>query len=312
MSTDKRTDARLSSAEMVLATAREKASQRRPVVAVAGAEDADVLRAVGDAHREGMVDALLVGDANEIKRLLPELGLEEGDFQIEGTTSGANSADAAVRACAEGAAQVLMKGRIPTPLLLKAVLAPEGRLRLGHTLSHCSVLDVPGSGRLLMLTDGGVLVAPDFEQKLSIIQNASRVCAALRVTEPRMALLGVSDEADPAFPATLEAAAVARTARVRGIAKFVEGPLTFGTALRGLPPNAPWQSDVAGRPDVLVANGIEECNITAKALINLRGAIFMGVIAGAKVPLSLVSRSDPPRNKLASLALACLLALEAV
>ena len=106
----------------------------------------------------------------------------------------------------------------------------------------------------------------------------------------------------------MEAAAVAQAARSRGIVKFIEGPMTFGTAVRGLAPDALCESDVAGQPDVLVSNGIEECNITAKGLINLRGAVFMGVIAGAKVPLSLVSRSDPPRNKLASLALASLFA----
>ena len=106
----------------------------------------------------------------------------------------------------------------------------------------------------------------------------------------------------------MEAAAIAQAARSRGFVKFIEGPMTFGTAIRGLAPDSPWESDVAGQPDVLVTNGIEECNITAKGLINLRGAVFMGVIAGAKVPLSLVSRSDPPRNKLASLALASLFA----
>ncbi len=298
----------LTSAEMVLDTARKRAAKRKPVVAVAGAEDADVLKAVNDANREGIVDALLVGDSDKIRRVMQELELEENKFQIVNTTSGKETAAAAVRACAEGTAQVLMKGKLSTPVLLKAVLAPSGGLRLGQTLSHCAVQDVPGCERLLTITDGGVLVAPDFEQKLAIIQNAAGVCHILGIEEPRMALLGVLDEASPAFPDTMEAAAVAQAARSRGIVKFIEGPMTFGTAVRGLAPDALCESDVAGQPDVLVSNGIEECNITAKGLINLRGAVFMGVIAGAKVPLSLVSRSDPARNKLASLALASLFA----
>lgn len=298
----------LTSAERVLDRARQRAVEQRPVVAVAGAEDAHVLEAIGHANREGIVDALLVGNGEKIHNILNELELDTTRFQIESTKSPTESAAAAVRACAEGSAHVLMKGKLSTPVLLKAVLSPAGGLRLGQTLSHCAVLDVSGYDRLLTFTDGGVLVAPNFQQKLAIIQNAVWVCSALRIAEPRIALLGVSDEADPAFPATLEAAAAARTARVRGIAEFVEGPMTFGTALRGVPEDEPWKSEVAGRPDVLVSNGIEECNITAKALINLRDAIFMGIIAGAKVPLSLVSRSDPPKNKLASLALASLFA----
>ena len=306
--TDRNRSRALSSAEMVLAKAREMAARQRPVVAVAGAEDADVLRAVGEAHREGIVDALLVGDGEKIKRLLAELQLDAQSFQIESTHEPNDSATIAVRACAEGRAHILMKGKLPTPVLLKAVLAPTSGLRLGQTLSHCAVLDVPGYDRLLTITDGGVLVAPNFEQKLAIIQNAVWVCRVLGIDEPRIALLGVADEVNLDYPATVEATAVAQEVRARGIAEFTEGPLTFGSALRGLPLDSPRQSEVAGKADVLVSNNIEECNIAAKALINLRGAVFMGVIAGAKVPLSLVSRSDPPRNKLASLALASLFA----
>ncbi len=287
------------------------AAKRKSVVAVAGAEDADVLKAVGEAYREGIVDALFVGDGEKITRLLGELELHAQRFQIESANEPNESAATAVRACAEGRAHILMKGKLPTPVLLKAVLAPTSGLRLGQTLSHCAVLDVPGYERLLTITDGGVLVAPNFEQKLAIIQNVVWVCHILGIDEPRIALLGVMDEVNPDYPATVEAAAVAREVRIRGIARFIEGPLTFGSAVRGLPTESSRQSDVAGKADVLVSNNIEEGNIAAKALINLRGATFMGVIAGAKVPLSLVSRSDPPRNKLASLALASLFARDA-
>jgi phosphate butyryltransferase len=296
---------------MVLAKARQKAAKRRSVVAVAGAEDADVLKAVGEAHREGIVDVLLVGDGERIKRLLAELKFDAEPFQIESADEADDAAARAVHACAEGRAQILMKGKLPTPVLLKAVLAPTSGLRFGQTLSHCAVLDVLGYERLITITDGGVLVAPNFGQKLAIVQNAVWVCRVLGIDEPRIALLGVLDEINSDYPATVEAARVAEEIRTRGIAKFIEGPLTFGSALKGFPPESPQKSEVAGEADVLVSNNIEECNIAAKALINLRGAIFMGVIAGAKVPLSLVSRSDPPRNKLASLALASLFAGDA-
>jgi phosphate butyryltransferase len=298
----------LSSAEAVLSKARQRATKRKSVVAVAVAEDADVLKAIGEAHHEGIVDALLVGDSDKIKRQLTELQLDARQFQIENASEANESATVAVCACAEGRAQILMKGKLPTPVLLKAVLAPTSGLRLGQTLSHCAVLDVPAYDWLITITDGGVLVAPNFEQKLAIIQNAVWVCRVLGIAEPRIALLGVLDEVNLEYPATTEANAIVKEAQARNIAKFIEGPLTLGGALRGLPMESSRKSEVAGKADVLVSNNIEECNIAAKALINLRGAVFMGVIAGAKVPLSLVSRSDPPRNKLASLALASLFA----
>jgi phosphate butyryltransferase len=119
--------------------------------------------------------------------------------------------------------------------------------------------------------------------------------------------LGVFDEPDEDFPSTVQAAVVARTCREKKIARYVEGPMTLRTALTG----SAKESAVAGQPDILVAHGIEEVNITVKALNMFRGTIFMGVIAGAKVPLSLVSRSDPPQNKMASLALAAVMAGEA-
>ena len=167
MITDNSESGRLSSAEMVLARAREMAARRRPVVAVAGAEDTHVLQAIGDAHREGIIDALLVGNGDKIRSAIDKLKLDANNFQIESTKNAADSAAAAVRACAEDSAQVLMKGNVPTPLLLKAVLTPAGGLRLGQTLSHCAVLDVPGYDWLLTITDGGVLVSPNFQQKLA-------------------------------------------------------------------------------------------------------------------------------------------------
>ena len=203
-----------------------------------------------------------------------------------------------------------MKGKVPTPDLMKAVLSPKAGLRQGQLLSHCAVIELPGYPKLLCFTDGGVTPAPDFYQRMAIVENAVRMHRYVGVAEPKVALLGCLDESDPELPTTMEAAALARACKVRGIAKHIEGPLTLRTALSARI-KLKWHSEVAGEPDILVTHAIEEVNITVKALGHLRGAIFMGVIAGARVPISLVSRSDPPKNKMASLALAAIVAGEA-
>jgi phosphate butyryltransferase len=290
----------LTSAKMVMERAQALAKSRMPAVAVAGAEDDDVLLAVANAQKEGMVKAHLVGNAAKIEKLLAALSLSARDFVITDAADPKSAIEKAVPLCSRGECTVLMKGGVSTPDLMKAVLAPEAGLRIGKVLSHCAVLELPGYPKLLSFTDGGVSVAPDFEQKICIVENAVRVSRLMGVYEPRIVLLGVLDEVDANYPSTLQAAEVARACVERGIAKRVSGPMTLRTALTA-----------SEKPDILVSHGIEEINITVKALNLFRGTIFMGVIAGAKVPLSLVSRSDPPENKLASLALAAVMAGEA-
>ncbi len=302
----------LKSASMVMDRAREAAKKRLPVVAVAGGEDADVLKAVCDAQREGYVRAHVVGSATKIRDNLAKMEMKESDVEISDADSVKAAVAKAVELCSQGHCHILMKGKVPTPDLMKAVLSPKAGLRVGKLLSHCAVLEVQGYNKLLSVTDGGVLSSPDFNQKLAMIENAVRVSRQIGVKNPRVALLGVTNEADPDFPSSIEAAALARTCHVRGITPYVEGPLTMATIFAGFPEGTAWESQVVRDPDILVAHSIEEANIAVKAMILLRGATFMGVIAGARVPLSLVSRSDPPRNKMASLALAAVMAGEAV
>jgi phosphate butyryltransferase len=293
---------------MVIDRARELARQSMPVVAVAGGEDGDVLKALADAHAEGFVRAHLVGDETKVKQGIARLNLSESDFEFSHADNPKSVVAQAVALCSSGQCQVLMKGKVPTADLMKAVLAPAANLRVGKLLSHCAVLEVPGHTKLLSVSDGGVLSSPDFHQKIAIVENAVRVSRFLGIADPKIGLLGVLDEAAPDFPSTIEAAAVARTCYVRGIARYIEGPLTMRTVLVGPQKGKAWQSEVIRDPDILISSGIEEANIAVKALIHLRGAIFMGVITGARVPLSLVSRSDPPANKMASLALAAVMA----
>jgi len=299
----------LKTAEDVLARARELAQKRKPVVAVAGAEDGDVLLAVSAAVKSGMVGAILVGNSAKIREQLTKQSLNAADYEIADADGLQATVARAVELCAQGTAHILMKGKVPTADLMKALLAPQAGLRRGRLLSHCAVLELPGYAKLVSFTDGGVVSAPDFSQKLAIVENAIAVSRMMGVREPKVAILGVTNEPTPEIPSTMEAAALARACFVRGLTPYVEGPLTLGTAF-ARDSECKWHSEVVGDPDIMVSHGIEEINIGVKALCKLRNATFMGVIAGAQVPLSLVSRTDPPRNKLASLALAAVMAGE--
>jgi len=293
----------LKSTLMVLDRARELGQRRRPTVAVAGAEDSDVLQAVGEAIKNGFVNAILVGSQEKINTRLRELEMQHSGVEIAHAEGVKATASRAVELCSEGKAQILMKGKVATSDLMRALLNPKAGLRQGKLLSHCAVLEVSGYPKLVSVTDGGVVASPDYAQKLAIVENAVRVSRLMGVAEPKVAILGVMNEPTPDFPTTMEAAALARACFVRGLTPYIEGPITMGTAFAG-DLDTKWNSEVVGDPDILVSQNIEEANIGVKALVNLRGATFMGVITGAKVPLSLVSRADPPRNKLASLALA--------
>jgi phosphate butyryltransferase len=264
--------------EGIVTRAREISRSRMRRVAVAAAADGAVLQAVVEARTQGIADAILIGD----------------------------SAD---DLASSGEADVIMKGFLPTSTLLKAVLAKERGLKRSDVLSHCAVLSLPEYPRLLNITDGGMVVSPDFNQKVKIIENAVTVSHALGLEKPRIALLAATDVVNPEMPRAVEDAIIAKMAD-RGQIRdaIVDGPLSLDAAtLPKLAEAYSVQSPVAGCADVLVANSIEEGNIISKSLILFGGAVFCGVIVGAAIPVSLVSRSDAPRNKLASVAIAVVL-----
>jgi len=301
----------LTTAQAVLERARELAKKRKPIVAVAGADDIHVLEAMKAAHEDGIAGAILVGSAAKIRAKMNELQMDPSGFEVLDADGVKPSVARAVEMCSLGKAHVLQKGKVPTPDLMRALLNPKAGLRQGRLLSHCAVMEVEGYPKLLTCTDGGVVVAPDFHQKLAIVENAVRLTRLLGVKEPRVALLGAVDAPDPDIPSSVEAAAVARACVLGGITPYAEGPLTMGTVL-GKSDNIHWHSGVVGEPDILVSHAIEETNIGLKSLIYFRNATMLGVITGAKVPLSVVSRADPPHNKLVSLALAVVMAGEEV
>lgn len=303
----------LVSHEQVIERARSLSREHGlPRVAVAEAVEDEVLAALARCREEEIADAILVGQPECIHDALDRAGLSRDLFEIAATASEEESAITSARLAAAGEAQVVMKGYLKTGTLLKTLLKSEYGLRDRELVSHSALLHVPTYGKLLNITDGGTLPVPTLEQKLTILANGLTVLRAVGVQPPRIAVLGPSCEVREDLPETLEAAKLVEIARETfGDSILIDGPLTLERAVTYPVYDASNASDtVAGNADMLLVHSLEEGNIIAKTLIQFGGAVFMGVIAGARVPISLVSRSDTMINKMSSVALAVCLALD--
>jgi phosphate butyryltransferase len=297
-----------SSQEIIDAARRLSQDGKRSRISVAVAQDVDVLGAVRSAYDDGICEASLFGDEARIKELAGENNISLDGFEIINQTDDGMAVMNAVELAAIGQADVVMKGFVSTSTLLKGVLDKRFNLRAGPTLSHVAVLTLPGYHKLLMVTDGGMVVKPTLEQKLDILKNAVLVGKSLGIDPVRVALSAAADSVVSKMPQTGQNARLIEKVREDNISGCeVAGPMSFDiatspdvAAMEGI------DNPVAGNADVYLVSSIEECNITTKSLIIFAKAIFAGVIVGSRVPVSVVSRTDPIIGKKASISLACL------
>lgn len=301
----------ITSSDQIIEAARESARRSgKKMVAVAGADDGAVLEAVASAGADGIIEATLFGDRGRIQNAAANKNTDISAFEIVHHDDINKSLYEAVKLADEGHANVLMKGFVSTSALLRAVLSSDFNLRRKSTISHTALLDIPGYHKLLQMTDGGMVVTPTIEQRLQIMENAVLVGRVLGLRPVRVAFSGAYDGVYDDIATSREVGiAIARAAALDLDDVLIQGPLSFDAAtsarmaaLKGV------AGPVAGDTDVYVVNTIEECNIIAKALINFADAVFAGVIIGAGVPVSLVSRTDTIKNKKAAISIACLIA----
>ncbi|MFT4415653.1 phosphate butyryltransferase [Fredinandcohnia humi] len=277
-------------------------------VAVAAAEDEEVIEAIVEALDYKLARFLLFGNQERIKVLLSNKGIpvESSDIQIVSTTTKEEAATAAVKAVRSGDANVLMKGNIPTSSLLKAVLNKEYGLRTGSVLSHVAVFEIPGYERLKIITDAAMNIAPNLQEKVQILNNAVRVAHSIGITIPKVAPIAAVEVVNPAMQASLDAALLTQMNRRGQISNcIVDGPLALDNAVsvqaaehKGI------TSEVAGHADILLVPTIEVGNALYKSLVYFANAEVGAVIAGASAPIVLTSRADSAKSKLYSLALA--------
>jgi phosphate butyryltransferase len=298
-----------SSTEIIEAARKLSASGMRRVV-VGVAQDADVIEAVKSAREDGICDGSLVGDGQKIRKLAEKNSISLDGLELINQPDPNQAVMQAVQLAAEGKADVVMKGFVSTSGLLRGVLDRRFNLRASPTLSHVAVLDIPGYHKLLMLTDGGMVVKPTIEQRLDILKNAVIVGKALGIETVKVALSAACDTVAESMPQTKEDARIPKLVRQEKIGGCeIAGPMSFDVATSAeVAQKAGIDNPVAGDADVYLVGSIEECNITAKTMIVFAEAIFAGVIVGAKIPVSVVSRTDPVFGKKTSIALACLVA----
>lgn len=278
-------------------------------VAVAAAEDEDVLEAVQEALRRRLSRFLLYGDKEKIIEIInakfPHL-INKGDLQIIHALTNQEAAEKAVKAVQLNEANVLMKGNVQTAVILKAILNKEYGLRTGNILSHVAVFEIPDFERLLFITDAAMNLYPDLGQKVQIIENAVAIARSVGVNWPTVAPIAAVEVVNPSMQATLDAAALSQMNRREQITNcLIDGPLALDNAVSSLSAEQKGiKSEVAGRADILLVPTIEVGNALYKSLTYFAKAKVGGVIAGAKAPIVLTSRADSAESKLYSLALA--------
>ncbi len=279
-------------------------------VVAAGAQQVSVLKALAAAQELGLAHPILVGDEKQIERVAAECQVDITGMEVVHEPNIRLASRRAMTLVAEGRAHVAMKGKVDTATFLRAALDRELGLRTGHLLSHVAVFDMKSLGRLLLISDAGVNIAPTLEQKADIVRNAVWVAHKLGIRMPHVAVLASTETVNPRIPANVEAAALAKMADRKQITgALVDGPLALDNAIS---PSAAEDkgisSRVAGRADVLISPDIEAGNVLVKAIVYFARHPMAGVVVGSKVPLILPSRSDTYESKLDSLALGVVMA----
>ncbi|QIZ11152.1 phosphate butyryltransferase [Priestia megaterium] len=295
---------------MLLDSLINKAAQvSSNTVAVAAAEDLEVIEAVIAALDRNLANFILFGDEekiNSIIELKKQKNISNNYLKVINADSNAAAAELAVKAVFNKEANVLMKGNIPTNIFLKAVLNKEYGLRTGNVLSHIAAFEVPGFNRFTIVTDAAMNIAPDLEQKAQIIKNAVSLAKSIGIEIPKVAPIAAVEVVNPAMQATLDAALLTVMNKRGQISEcIIDGPLGLDNAVSTLAAEHKGiHSEVAGNADILLVPTIEVGNVLYKSLIYFANAKVGAVIAGAKAPIVLTSRADSAESKLYSLALA--------
>lgn len=285
--------------------------QSKMTLAVAAAQDGDVLQAVVEARKRGIIEAVLIGNEEEIRKIAKEQNLDLQPFAIINIPDLMQSALEAVKMVSAGKADFVMKGLLDTSILLKAVLDREVGLRTKNLLSHVMVYEVPNYHKLLFLTDGGMNIAPTLEEKKSILANAIEAAKAIDNKELKVACLTAKEKVSEKMQSTIDADKLKQLGQSGyfGDDVIVEGPIAFDLAVsKSAAIIKRFNSPVAGEADIILVPTIEVGNGIGKALSYLGNAKSAGVIMGAKAPIVLVSRADDAETKLYSIALGSVIA----
>ena len=288
------------------------AAQKEATIKVAIVHPCDdvSLRGAVEAKNLRLIEPILVGPTERVRAVAAQSGIDIEGIEIVNSAHSHDSAAKAVELVAAGRVEALMKGSLHTDELMSAVVSNQSGIRTARRISHCFIMDVPGRSEPLIITDAAVNIAPDLDEKVDIIQNAIDLAHALGAAEVRVAILSAMETVTAKVPSTIEAAALCKMAeRGQITGALLDGPLALDNAIS--PEAAAIKkivSPVAGCANVLVVPDLEAGNMLAKSLSFLAQAEAAGIVLGARVPIILTSRADSLVTRVASCAVAVMLA----
>ncbi|MBU5315901.1 phosphate butyryltransferase [Clostridium bornimense] len=295
----------INSFDEIIAKVKSKSLRK---LSVAVAQDEPVLQAVKEAKENGIADAILVGDKDEIEKVADTINMDLSGFEIVDIKDVHEATLKAVEIVSSGKADMLMKGLVDTKTFLKSVLNKEVGLRTGNLMSHVAIFETEKFDRLLFLTDVAFNVFPTLEDKVKIINNAAKVAHAVGIEEPKVAAVCAVEVVNKNMPNTVEANALAemyKEGKFEGC--IVDGPFALDNAIseeaahhKGV------TGPVAGKADILLLPNIEAGNIMYKTLTYTTDSKNGCILVGTSAPVVLTSRADSSETKMYSIALASL------
>lgn len=286
-------------------TKKVKSFKVRRRVVLVEAQDEHALEAVCQATKEKIVVPILIGDKKKICNSLVSIGEESGSYEIIDVKEDESSVKIAVELISTGKADFIMKGKIETADLLKGVVNRDNNIRTGNIMSHLAFFELPGYHKMLALTDAGMNINPDVEQKVHIIENTVKIFNKFGLENPKIAVLTAVEKVSASMQDTLDASALKIMNRT-GIIKncIVEGPISYDLAMsKEIARIKEYECPYCGDFDVLLVPNITTGNVLSKALIITAGAKMAGFVVGAKVPITLTSRGATAEEKYLSLVL---------
>ncbi len=287
-----------------------KEQTEKKKIAVAAAHDAHTLEGIAEACSQGVVEPILIGNEERIREIIMQENLPMQNAHIIDEKDDTAAAKKAVELIREGKADILMKGILPTAQLMREVVNANTGIKGEGVLSHVGLFQIPAYHKMILLTDGGMVIAPKLEQKKHIIENAVDVFRSLEDELPKVAVLCATEEVNPRMPASVDAAQLKKWNEEGEIKNcIVEGPISFdlmfdkaSAQIKG------YESPVAGDADIWLMPDMTAGNLVAKSLMCAAGAQMAGIIVGAKAPIVLVSRGATAQEKYYSLIFAALAA----
>lgn len=283
-------------------------AQQKPkrIIAVAAAEDEEVLESIHNALKANIITPLLVGEKDKINSIAESIGFNLDEVEIINCTNPSESARIAVANVKNGQADILMKGLVKTGDLLKAVLDKKNGLRTKKLLSHIAFFQSPYYHKICCITDVAMNISPDLNQKIEILENAVEACHKIGIAIPKVAIAAAVETVNPRMEATVHADRL-KHMNISGLIKgcLIDGPFSIDVAVnKEAALIKEIISEVSGDCDIILAPDIESGNMFYKALNFLGGASTAAIVLGASAPIVLTSRADDDLCKLHSIALA--------